>query len=433
MNRPLTHSPHLQASELKDGLQFDIVQERAEARLGRINTAHGSIETPAFVAVGTQASVKSLSPEELVTLGTQVIFNNTYHLYLRPGAEVVAAFGGVHRFMHWNKPIMTDSGGFQVFSLGAGVEHGVGKIANIFPGEAGGVLILEKEMGSGRRFKSGESLVKVREEGVRFKSHIDGSYHEFTPERSIEVQRLLGADMILAFDECTSPLHDERYTAKSAERTHRWAKRSLDYFKQSKPLHGYPQALYGIVQGGAFEKVRKHSAEVIASMDFDGMAIGGNLGKTKADMHQVIEWTVERLPRDKPRHLLGIGDIEDIFEAVERGCDTFDCVSPTRNARNGALLKRFDDDGSRLSKFRMNIKNARYIRDDKPIDPSCDCYTCQHYSRGYLSHLFKAEEILGQRLASIHNLRFMTRVCEEIRQSLVEDNFANLKRAWLIG
>ena len=406
---------------------FSLDRQEGQARLGRIHTAHGSIETPAFVAVGTQATVKALSPEELRGIGTQVMFSNTYHLYLRPGSEVVAAAGGLQKFMNWQGPVMTDSGGFQVFSLGAGIDHGVGKIANIFPGEEGGVLQGERKA----RAKDMTSLVKVSEEGVRFKSHIDGSLHFFTPETSIEVQRQLGADMILAFDECTSPLHDEAYTKRSADRTHRWAERSLAYFRDSKPRHGYPQALYGIVQGGAFEKLRRESAQVIGSMDFDGIAIGGNLGKTKAEMHQVIEWTVEHLPDNKARHLLGIGDVADIFEGVERGCDTFDCVSPTRNARNGGLLKRFDDDGSPLNKFRMNIKNARYQKDQRPIDPDCDCYTCQNYSRSYIRHLFKANESFALRLTSIHNLRFMARMMGEIREALRGGRFGELKGEYL--
>ena len=261
---------------------------------------------------------------------------------------------------------MTDSGGFQVFSLGASLEHGVGKIANIFPGEAGGVL---NAAGRAPRVGQGTSLVKVGEEEVRFKSHIDGSEHVFTPEKSVAIQRALGADMVLAFDECTSPLHDEAYTRRSAERTHRWAARSLAYFQENGPQHPYAQALYGIVQGGAFEAPRRESAGVIAGMDFDALAIGGNLGRTKEDMHRVIDWTVAELPRDKPRHLLGIGEPPDVFEAVARGCDTFDCVSPTRNARNGGVLKRLDDDGAPLPKFRLNMRNAGFANDPAPHRP----------------------------------------------------------------
>jgi queuine tRNA-ribosyltransferase len=405
------------------GFSFEVLKERGAARLGRLNTPHGTIETPAFVAVGTQAAVKTLTPQETKETGTQVVFANTYHLYLRPGESLVAEAGGVHRFMGWDAPVMTDSGGFQVFSLGAGLEHGVGKVANIFPGEVGGVL-------SGGRKRTAKPLMTVTEEEVRFKSHIDGSAHAFTPEKSIAVQRALGADMILAFDECTSPLHDEAYTAKSAARTHRWAERSLRTFQAHGPQHGYEQALYGIVQGGAFEAVRKESARIVAGMDFGGLAIGGNLGKTKAEMHRVLEWTTPLLPPQKPRHLLGIGEVADIFEGVERGCDTFDCVSPTRNARNGGILARFDE-GKALPKFRLNIRNARFARDPRPLEEGCDCYACKHFSRGYLRHLFKAEEPLGQRLATLHNLRFMARLMVDIRASLEAGTFAELKREWL--
>jgi queuine tRNA-ribosyltransferase len=402
---------------------FELLKERGAARLGRLYTPHGTIETPAFVAVGTQAAVKTLTPQETREVGTQVIFANTYHLYLRPGEDVVAGAGGVHRFMAWDAPVMTDSGGFQVFSLGAGLEHGVGKVANIFPGEAGGVL-------AGRRAASRAPLMTVSEEEVRFKSHLDGSAHVFTPEKSIAVQRALGADMILAFDECTSPLHDEAYTARSAARTHRWAERSLRYFQENGPLHGYEQALYGIVQGGAFETVRKESARIVAGMDFQGMAIGGNLGRTKDDMRRVLAWTTPLLPPGRPRHLLGIGEVADLFDGVERGCDTFDCVAPTRNARNGGVLVRFDDDKP-APKFRLNIRNARFSHDPRPLEEGCDCSTCRTFSRAYLRHLFKAGEPLGQRLATIHNLRFMARLMSEIRQSLQDDTFADLKRAWL--
>lgn len=383
-------------------------------------TAHGAIETPAFVAVGTQGSVKGVTPEDVAAAGTQVLFANTYHLYLRPGAEIVAAHGGLHRFMNWPAPIMTDSGGFQVFSLGASIEHGVGKVASIFPGESA------KSQSASR----GESYVTVGEEQVVFKSHIDGSTHVFTPERSIDIQRALGADIVLAFDECTSPLHDAEYTRQSAARTHRWAQRSLDRFHDTEPLHGYPQALYGIVQGGAFEDIRRASAETIGAMPFDGIGIGGNLGKTREQMYQVLDWTVPSLPDHKPRHLLGIGDVPSLFEAVERGVDTFDCVSPTRNARNGGVLVRFDD-GEPVDGFRLNLRNARFRDDLRPLEDGCDCMTCRSYSRAYVRHLFKANEQLGQHLASVHNLHFMARLCRQIRDALEDDTFAELKRAWL--
>lgn len=402
---------------------FETKAEDGPARLAELRTAHGTIQTPAFVAVGTRATVKGVSSEQVQETGTQVLFNNTYHLYLRPGSETVRDLGGLHRFMNWDRPIMTDSGGFQVFSLGAGIEHGVGKVANIFPGETASP--------GERRGQPGESMVRVTEEGVHFRSHIDGSSHFFTPELSIGVQRELGADMILAFDECTSPLHDLEYTRASMDRTHRWAERSMNAFRESGALHGYRQALFGIVQGGAFRELRQASAAFIAGLEFDGIAIGGNLGRTHRDMHDVIDWTVAELPADKPRHLLGIGDVPGVIEGVARGCDTFDCVSPTRNARNGGALRRFDDDGSRLDNFRVNLRAVRYARDERPIDPDCDCHTCSNYSRGYLRHLLKTGEQLGQQLATIHNLRFMARLMEDIRASLAKGTFQELRRDWL--
>lgn len=383
-------------------------------------TPHGEIQTPAFVAVGTQGTVKGVTPEDVAAAGTQVLFANTYHLYLRPGAEVVASHGGLHRFMNWDAPIMTDSGGFQVFSLGASIEHGVGKVASIFPGEDPGR----------RSFTPGESFVTVGEEQVVFKSHIDGSTHVFTPERSIDIQRALGADIVLAFDECTSPLHDREYTRQSAERTHRWARRSLDRFRDTDDVHGYPQALYGIVQGGAFEDIRRASADVIGAMDFDGIAIGGNLGKTREDMYRVLDWSIPGLPDQKPRHLLGIGDVPSLFEAVDRGVDTFDCVSPTRNARNGGILVRFDE-GEPVDGYRLNLRNARFRDDLRPLEEGCTCATCRSYTRSYLRHLFKANEQVGQHLASVHNLHFMARLCSDIRDALDSDTFPELKRAWL--
>jgi queuine tRNA-ribosyltransferase len=410
---------------MQKGFSFEISKEDGHSRLATFSTPHGVLETPTFVAVGTQATIKALTPEQTKDTDTQIIFANTYHLYLRPGPDIISRHGGVHKFMNWDRPVMTDSGGFQVFSLGASLEHGVGKIANIFPGEEGGILKQSPRVGQGK------SLVKVSEDEVRFKSHIDGSEHIFAPEKSMAIQRDLGADIMLAFDECTSPLHDAIYTQRSAERTHRWAKRCLDYIQHHDPKHGYPQMLYGITQGGAFKSIRTESTRVISDMDFDGIAIGGNLGKTLNDMHQILEWSVPELPRDKPRHLLGIGDIPSVFEAVERGMDTFDCVSPTRNARNGGLLKRLDDDGQPLKKFRINIRNARFATDTRPLDEQCSCYTCKHYSRAYLRHLFQADEILAQTLASIHNLHFMGSLLKDIRQSLREGYFKDLKREWL--
>ncbi|HKI57004.1 MAG TPA: tRNA guanosine(34) transglycosylase Tgt [Trueperaceae bacterium] len=401
-------------------LEFTSHAHEGTARAGTLRTPHGSVDTPAFVVVATQASVKGVAPDAAARAGTQLLFANTYHLYLRPGAEVVAQHGGLHRFMNWSGPILTDSGGFQVFSLGASIEHGVGKVASIFPGAA-----------PAPRLSGGSSMVRVGETGVRFKSHIDGSLHAFSPEISIEVQRALGADIVLAFDECTSPLHDEAYTRASMERTHRWAARSLAAFEGSRPQHGYAQALYGVVQGGAFRELREASAAAIGAMPFDGIAIGGNLGHTLDDMYAVLDWTVPALPGHKPRHLLGIGDVPSILEAVERGVDTFDCVAPTRNARNGAAFVRRDD-GAPVPGFRINLRNARFAHDLRPLEEGCDCETCRGYSRAYLRHLFKANERLGEQLATVHNLRFMARLMADVRASLEAGTFAAFK-AELLG
>ncbi|MGE0491696.1 MAG: tRNA guanosine(34) transglycosylase Tgt [Vulcanimicrobiota bacterium] len=383
------------------------------ARRGRIDTPHGSIETPEFLPVGTQATVKALSPRDLVELEVQGLLANTYHLYLRPGCELVEELGGLHRFMGWNRPIMTDSGGFQAFSLGAAREHGVGKIGGVFPGER-----------KPRADSDGPPLAKIDDDGVTFRSYIDGSVHRFTPESSIAIQAKLGADMILAFDECTSPLADRAYTERSLERTHRWARRSLE--APRKPGQG----LYGIVQGGAWEDLREKSTAFITSLDFDGFAVGGSLGKTKQDMHQVLEWTVPGLPEDRPRHLLGIGEVEDLFEGVERGIDTFDCVIPTRFARTGNVMVTPGTAGI-TSRGTLNLRNARFRTLDAPIDPACSCYTCRNFSCAYLRHLIKAEEILASQLCSLHNIHFLLEVMRKIRASLEDGTFYELKQKWV--
>lgn len=414
------------------GFGFEMLSTSGSMRLGRLDTPHGSVMTPAFVAVGTQATVKSVTPEAVRRTGTELLFANTYHLYLRPGPETVAAHGGLHRFMGWDGPILTDSGGFQVFSLGASIEHGVGKVASIFPDESP-----SGHRGARATTSGGGTLVKVGEDGVEFRSHIDGDKHFFTPELSIAVQRALGADIVLAFDECTSPLHDEAYTAKSMERTHRWARRSLDAFRGSHDRHGYQQALYGIVQGGAYEALRKASAAEVSRLGFDGIAIGGNLGSSKAQMHAVLDWTVPLLDPALPRHLLGIGDVEGIFEAVERGVDTFDCVMPTRNARAGTLLVSPGVEGvSRGASgvnagLRLNIYNARHAQDLRPVEDGCGCYACSNFSRSYLRHLFKAGEQLAQQLATIHNLHFMARLMQRVREAVADGSFPELKREYL--
>jgi len=391
---------------------FKIVrkQRNSLARAGVFRTPQGDIETPVFVPVATQAAVKALPPKDLKEMGVSVILANTYHLHLRPGEKIIKKLGGLHKFMAWNGPIITDSGGFQVFSLGFGLEQGVGKIAKIFPGEKKNKKI--KGVNCGRK-----NFVKIDDDGATFISHLDGSLHRLTPEKSIEIQRNLGADIVLAFDECTSPLADYKYTKKSMERTHRWALRCLSVAK-TRNL----QALFGIVQGGAFKDLREESAKFISSLPFDGIAIGGSFGKFKKDMHRVLEWTIPLLPEEKPRHLLGIGGIEDFFECVDRGIDMFDCAAPTREARNGALMIR---------QGRLNILNSAYKTDKKPIEKNCQCYTCQNFSRAYLRHLFLAKEILAYQLATIHNICFVHNLVRKIRQSILDGKFQKFKKEFL--
>lgn len=387
----------------------------ALARLGSIHTPHGDIQTPEFLPVGTLATVKAMSPRDLEGLQVQGVLANTYHLYLRPGAERVRRFGGLHKFMGWNRPIMTDSGGFQAFSLGAAREHGVGKIGGIFPNEG------RPDPG---RTKSGEKLANIDEDGVSFRSHIDGSRHKLTPESSIAIQELLGADMILAFDECTSPMADYEYTEMAMERTHRWAVRSLE--ARTNPA----QALYGIVQGGEWEDLRHRSGSFIAGLPFDGFAVGGSLGQSKADMHRVLDWTVPHLPEDRPRHLLGIGEVSDLFEGVERGIDTFDCVLPTRFARTGHLLVPPGTEGIGR-RGTLNMRHVRYADDAGPVMPGCTCYTCANFSRGYLRHLYLCEELLAYHLGSLHNLHFLLDLMRLIRAALADKSFPELKARWL--
>lgn len=406
------------------GFGFSHAPAGGRARLGRIETPHGAIDTPAFVAVGTRAAVKALDPLDLHAAGQPAVFCNTYHLMERPGDETIAALGGLHRFMGWDGPIFTDSGGYQVFSLGAGLEHGVGKIASHFPGEGA-----PGDPG-GRRAPEGlRPATRVTEAGVAFRSALDGRHLFLSPETSIAIQRRLGADVILAFDECTSPLHDRAYTALAMERTHRWADRSLAAFHDAPAVHGARQALYGIVQGGWHEDLRRSSAAFIAARPWDGIAIGGSLGRTKAEMHRVLEWTVAELPGDKPRHLLGIGEVADVFAAVARGADTFDCVAPTRNARNAGLMLR-QLDGEPLPRLRANLRNARFARDERPLDPDCSCLLCRGFSRAYLHHLFHAGELLAYRLATLHNLTQMNALMADIRLALAAGTLAELAAAW---
>jgi len=372
------------------------------ARRGVIETPHGNIETPAFIPVGTQAALKGITPDEAKSLGIQIIFANTYHLFLRPGEKIIKKLGGLHDFMNWDRPIITDSGGFQVFSLGEGLVQGVGKIASIFPEE-------NKQNTRGKVQNINKSKIKIREDGVEFKSHVDGKKILLTPEKSIQIQKDLGADFILAFDECTSPLASYEYTKKALERTHGWEVKSLKEFQNKRNKKKQNQAIYGIVQGGAYRDLREKSAKFIGGMDFFGIAIGGSLGKSKKDMHQILDWTIPLLPENRPRHLLGIGGIEDIKEGVKRGIDTFDCAAPTRMARNGTLLTK---------ERQINIMNAKYRTDKNPIEKGCQCYTCQNYSCAYLRHLFWAKEMLAGRLATIHNLYFMMELMKKIRKNI---------------
>lgn len=393
---------------------FTLTARDGEARAGEIVTRHGSIETPSFVAVGTQAAIKGVSTEDLRKIANQVIITNAYHLHLQPGEDIIEKMGGLHQFMGWKGPIMTDSGGFQIFSQGAGKEHGIGKIAPIFP----------EQQDRGRHFssKSGKPLVKVDEDGIDFISYLDGSRHRFTPECVVEIGLKLGADILFVLDECTSPLHDHDYTRRAMERTHRWALRALAAFRRTSDTG---QAIWGIVQGGAYRDLREESAAFIADQGFDGYAVGGSLGKSKEEMHQVLDWTTPLLPRDKPRHLLGIGEIEDIFDVLKRGIDLLDCVAPTRMARTGTLFVRKSD------RFRIHILNARFKDDPLPIDEGCNCHTCRTYSRAYLRHLFLAKELSAERLATIHNLHFIESLMDEIRKSIREGRFDQFSKAWL--
>jgi queuine tRNA-ribosyltransferase len=388
------------------------------ARTGTLHTAHGTVHTPAFVGVATRATIKAVEPSALLEIGMQIVISNTYHLHLQPGEDTIAEMGGLHRFSGWDRPAMTDSGGFQVFSLGASKQHRVGKVASIFPGQTESVRTPDPNH---------KPLVRLSEQGADFRSIIDGSPHSFTPESVITIQRKLGADIILPLDECTSPLHDRAYTERSMERTHRWARRGLAAYNllQGDPTFPNPhQALYGIVQGGAYRDLRIRSAQTIGEMPFVGFAIGGSLGRSKSDMWNVLDWTVPFLPEEAPRHLLGIGEIEDLFTCVARGIDTFDCAAPTRLARNGSVFLKG------APRHRINLRNARFVRDDDPIDPSCDCFTCRTHSRAYLRHLCRAGEFSFYRLATLHNLRFLVRLMADIRQSIAQDRLPALARDW---
>ena len=360
--------------------KFKLQGRQGRARAGVFSTPHGDIHTPVFAPVGTQATVKSITPTQLSELNASLVLSNTYHLYLRPGDQLVAELGGLHKFMNWSGPMLTDSGGFQVFSLA-------------------------------------ESR-KIDEDGVTFKSHIDGSTHKFTPEKSIAIQENLGADIIMAFDECAEP-YDREYNLRAMQRTHAWAVRCLDAKKRSD------QALFGIVQGGTFTELRQESAEFIAGLDFPGNAIGGlSVGETKEEMNTVLESIDPILPEEKPRYLMGVGTPLDIVNAVKRGVDIFDCVLPTRLARHNAAMTRFG---------RLNMMNAVFSKDSRPIDDTCLCYTCQNFTRAYLRHLIVAREMLSATLLSIHNLHTLIQMAREIRQAILDGIFDTYAEEFFIG
>jgi queuine tRNA-ribosyltransferase len=358
--------------------RFEILAKDSlsRARVGRIETNHGSFSTPAFLPVGTQGTVKSLTPEELTEVGAQVILANTYHLYLRPGHEVIRKLGGLHTFIHWNSPILTDSGGYQIFSLRA--------------------------------------LRKISEEGVTFQSHLDGSLHTLTPEKVMEIQRLLGSDIAMVLDECIPYPSPYAYAKTSIGLTTRWAKRCLEDRRENDP------ALFAIVQGGIYRDLREESARNLVPLNFDGYAIGGlSVGEPKEAMKDVLEATAPLLPEQAPRYLMGVGTPQDILEAVRLGLDMFDCVLPTRNARNGTLF---------TSSGKLSIKQAQYSEDGRPVDDQCGCYTCRHYSRAYLRHLYLAREILSSRLNTIHNLYYYMDLVAKIRKVIGEGRFLDFYR-----
>jgi len=357
-------------------MEFDLIQKSGGARRGRITFPRGTIETPAFMPVGTYGTVKAMTPEELEGIGAEIILGNTFHLMLRPGTDIISKHGDLHDFMHWEKPILTDSGGFQVFSLA--------------------------------------KMRKITEEGVRFQSPVDGSAVNLTPELSMEVQRALGSDIVMIFDECTPYPATEEQARESMELSLRWADRS-------KKAHAdNPSALFGIVQGGMYENLRKESAEGLIDIGFDGYAIGGlSVGEPMEERNHVLDVTMPLLPDQHPRYLMGVGKPEDIVESVRRGVDMFDCVLPTRNARTGFLYTRYG---------LLRIRNSRYVEDARPVDESCDCYTCSNYSRSYLRHLDKCGEILGSRLNTIHNLHYYQRLMRDIREAIEQDRFDDFAR-----
>lgn len=451
-------------------MQFKILHtdKKSKARVGEIHTPHGVVQTPTFTPVGTQATVKSLSPDDLKSCGAQLIFGNTYHLHLRPGEEVIKDFGGLSEFMSWNRSTITDSGGFQVFSLGQK------KIVVFDPGtyareSLSHVADDARQPKSHRIVKSSSSLserqspktkensteepglafnssasgqplpreeeetqlVKITQDGVKFRSHLDGSAHMFTPEVSIQIQKKLGADLILAFDECAPHPSTHEYTKEAVDRTHEWVKRCITEFKDKKTTF-FKQGLYGIVQGGVYEDLRTESAKFIGNLDTFGIAIGGvSVGESKQEMRNALLWSTPFLPEEKPKHLLGIGEVDDIFAAVEYGMDTFDCVIPTRFGRYGIVFISPVEGGTPANKFRLDLAKTAYAKDQGPVTNNCDCQVCKTFKRGYIHHLLKANEMLGYRLASYHNVYFLLNLSRKIREALLNDQFEKLKEEWI--
>jgi queuine tRNA-ribosyltransferase len=365
--------------------RFELQKTDGSARAGLIHTDHGVVETPVFLPIGTQGTVKSIEPRELEEIGAQIVLGNTYHLSLRPGEEILRNAGGLHRFVGWNKPILTDSGGFQIFSL--------------------------------------EGLRKVTEEGVRFQSHIDGSPRFFSPERVIDLERAIGADIMMVLDECTPNPCDYGYATESVGRTLRWAERCKTHFLEGSEVYEHTQALFGIVQGSTYRDLREQCLGKLVEMDFAGYAIGGlAVGETANEMYDIAEFCTERLPSDKPRYLMGVGTTENLLESIDRGCDMFDCVLPTRNGRNGMAF---------TSQGKLTLKNSTYKEDFRPLDPDCNCYTCQNFGRAYLRYLFQSREILGMQLLTLHNLSFYLSFMRNARGAISEGRFPSWKNATL--
>jgi queuine tRNA-ribosyltransferase len=381
--------------------EFEEFPKANRARLGTLTTPHGTLETPAFIFCATKGAMKAVNMDQVKDAHTQIILSNTYHLMLQPNADVVERMGGLHKFCGWDGPMLTDSGGFQIFSLG----HGS----------------VAEEIKGKRQGGRANSLLKITEEGAKFRSYIDGSYHLLTPEKSIQIQKKLGPDLVVVLDECT-PFHvDKKYTEKSMRMSHRWALRSLAEFDRG---NDGKQALYGIIQGGVYPDLRQEGADFVNSQDFFGHAIGGSLGADKDQMAEVVSFTAPLLDRARPIHLLGIGGVSDIFMGVHQGIDTFDCVHPTRMARHGGALVKG------AAKESLQIRNAQYREDPTPLESDCGCFTCQRYSKAYLHHLFKAKEILGMQLLTIHNIYFMNQLMMEIREGLRTNTLDVVETKW---